>query len=505
MPKHSFQNLSPYKKQLQDGVMRIPAIFHLSDDLMPNNATIEEIRRVASQKHVFHHMAVLSDVHSKKGRKNPTGTVVATQNYLLPQINDTAPNCGMRFLKTNLTNADLEPNKLDALFNELVKVIPTKTYTGTKIPYSLVMDICKKGLAPVKKYFKTRTRNEIENSYKLGNFFPTENGSAFGGEVTTREILDTIPKFFLKIGRRRLGILGAAGNHFLDLMQITEIKDSSLAKKLGVYSGQYIFLLHTGSGLLGQYASYFYTPKIKEHLSQRIISEIGKLTFDSQMKKIYHELSKKIKKYRNKEEFFAYEDNSLEGKMFLTAHRASANHGFANRSIITHNLDQAIEKILGKNAELDLLYDMPHIVIDRENHFGQNLWIHRNGTVRANGPSRMNHPIFSQTGEPVFIPSSMGTPAYLCVGTDENQSTFFSASHGTGRRKKSESDAAQNKADLFEKMNHRQVKLFNAKSKEVIMQDSAYYKDVEKVITGMKENKIVNVAAKMEPVAVLMF
>ena len=38
-----------------------------------------------------------------------------------------------------------------------------------------------------------------------------------------------------------------------------------------------------------------------------------------------------------------------------------------------------------------------------------------------------------------------------------------------------------------------------------IMQDIAYYKDVEEVINGMEENKIVKVVAKMEPIAVLMY
>ena len=88
------------------------------------------------------------------------------------------------------------------------------------------------------------------------------------------------------------------------------------------------------------------------------------------------------------------------------------NHGFANRVILTHHIDRAAEDVLGKNSELDLLYDMPHVYIHRENHFGCNMWVHRNGTVRANGPSRMKeHFLFSTTGEPVFIPSSMSTPA----------------------------------------------------------------------------------------------
>jgi len=500
--------ISPaYFKRLKTEKMKVPAIFHVSDDLMPADATIREIENVASSPYVFHHISAMSDVHSKKGRKNPTGTVVASEKYLLPQINDTAPNCGMRFLKTNLTDADLTPGKIEKLFEELIEVIPTKKYIGTQIPFQLVMDICRKGVAPVKKFFGTRTKNEIENSFQQGNFFSAEGGSASGGGYPSeRDILDSIPRLFLKIGRYRLGILGAAGNHFLDLMQITGIKDPLLAQKLGVYNGQYIFLLHTGSGLMGQYASYFYTPKEKEHFSQKIILQLGKMTFDSQKKQVYKALEQKINQYKDSEKFFAYYANSLEGAMFLTAHNAAANQGFANRAILTHHLDQAIEKTLGVNPELDLLYDMPHVFIHRESHFGKDLWIHRNGSVRANGPRRMlSHPLFSQTGEPVFIPSSMSTPAYLGVGTDENELTFFSASHGTGRRRNPEANKAENKQELLQKMERKGVRLFNAKSKGVVLQDSSYYKDVEEVIAGMEANRIIKTVARMEPVAVLMY
>lgn len=497
MKNYNIENLSLHKKQFQTEKMKVPAVLHVSEDLMPNDSTLEEIEIVASEASVFHHVAAMSDVHSKKGRKNPTGTVVATKNILLSQINDTAPNCGMRFLKTNLTDQDLTPENIDKLFNALIKPIPTKTYVGTKIPYSLVMEICRNGVRPVKEFFKSRTKNEVENTYKSGNFFDQE--------ISSFDILNSIPKLFLHIGKYRLGILGAAGNHFLDLMKITDIQNPEIAEKLGIHHGQYIFLLHTGSGLLGQYASYFYTPKKKEHLSQRIILELGKLTFSSQMKMVYKNLSRKIELYKNKREFFGYDEESVEGKMFITAHRAAANHGFANRTILTHNLDQTIEKVLGKNPEFDLLYDMPHVFIDRENHFGEDLWVHRNGAVRANGPKRMDHPIFSQTGEPVFIPSSMSTPSYIGVGTDENESTFFSASHGTGRRKIADLSAVHNKGELVAKMYKKNVRLFNAKSKGVVQQDSGYYKDVEEVIDGMMDNKIINAVAKMEPVAVLMY
>lgn len=495
---YKLKNLSQHKKDFQTDEMKVPAVLHLSDGLLPNNDTLSEIESVASNPYVFHHIAVMSDVHSKKGRKNPTGTAVAVENRLLPQINDTAPNCGMRLLKTNLTDADLADGNLDKLFNELVNVIPTKTYIGAKIPYRVIMDICRLGIAPVREYFKMRTENELENAFEGGNFFnnciPSED-----------DILNAIPKLFLRIGKYRLGILGAAGNHFLDLMKITEIKNQEIAEKFGIKSGQYVFLLHTGSGLLGQYASYLYTPKKKEHLSQKIVLEIGKFLFKTKYKDDFKKLWKKIEEFKSKKEYFAYDNQSIEGKLFLISHNASANQGFANRSILTHRLDRAIEKILGKNPELDMLYDAPHVFIHRENHFNRNVWVHRNGAVRANGPARMKHPLFSQTGEPVFIPSSMSAPAYICAGTDNNASGFFSASHGTGRRKDPLRDAVSDKESLLAKMKESDVKLFDAKSDGVVKQDRGYYKDVEDVIAGMEANEIVKAVAKMKPIAVLMY
>lgn len=493
------QNLSNSKKQFQTPTMKIPVVFHASENLLPNQKTFDQLEFIAQDERFFHHVAAMSDVHPKEGRKAPTGTVAVSKNFLFPQINDTAPNCGMRFLKTDLNENNTSPQKIDELFQELIKVVPTKKLKGVEIPYQMAIDIARDGIEPLKEYFQTRTKNEIENCYEGGNFFRSEI-------PTVREIMDVIPKLFFKIAQYRLGILGAAGNHFLDLMKITEIKDPTISQKFGIYPGQYIFLMHTGSGLFGQYTSYMYTPKVKEHRSQKMMLELGINAFDSQLKKVYKRLYKKIKKYENLKDFFGYEEESLEGRMFIRAHRASANFGFANRTVLNDQIDKALEKVFGQQVELDMLYDSPHISIEKENHFGDNVWVHRNGSVRANGPSGMqNHPVFKETGEPVFIPSSMTTPAYLGVGTDENVSTFFSAGHGTGRRRESKTDIPKDKKALFKKVESRNVKLYNAASKGVILQDSAYYKDVEEVVSGMEGNKMIKVVAKMQPVAVLMY
>ncbi len=480
--------------------MKVPVIFHASKKLLPNKETYNQLENLAKDERLFSHIAAMSDVHPKKGRKNPTGTIVATKKYLLPQINDTAPNCGMRFIRTNFDEENLTTEKIDELFQELVKVIPTKKYIGTKLSFKDVMNVAKYGSAPLQEKFQTRTKNEIENTFDGGNMITKEN-------ISDQDIFDAIPKLFLHIAKYRSGILGAAGNHFLDLMKITEIKNSEIAEKFNLKKGQYIFLMHTGSGLLGQYASYMYTPKAKEHLSQKIILELGLKTWRSKYKEEYFEIAKRIKEYQNKPDFFGYDENSTVGKMFLTAHQVSANFGFANRLLLNHHLDQAIEKVFGESAELDLLYDMPHIMIRKEKHYGKYIWVHRNGTVRANGPERMRgkHKLFEKTGEPVFVPSSMTTPAYIGIGTNKNESSFFSASHGTGRKANTGNNIPENKKQLFNNARKSNVRLYNARSKGVILQDSAYYKDVEEVISGMEANNIVNTVAKMQPVAVLMY
>ncbi|KKQ47207.1 MAG: hypothetical protein US66_C0016G0006 [Candidatus Moranbacteria bacterium GW2011_GWD2_37_9] len=281
IPKTKKINL--HLQQFQTKEMSVPVIFHTSDALLPNQHTFDQLENLGKDKRLFSHIAAMSDVHPKAGRKNPTGTIVASKTHLFPQINDTAPNCGMRFLRTDLNDQNLTEEKIDELFKELIEVIPTKKYVGNKIPYQLAVDIAHKGIDPLLSHLKSRTKNELENSSMNGNMVPEE--------ISQRDIFDAIPKFFFHVGKYRLGILGAAGNHFLDLMKITEIKDNEIAEKFNLKVGQYIFLMHTGSGLFGQYASYMYTPKTKEHFSQKMMLKIQH--FSTARKNKYTKISPK--------------------------------------------------------------------------------------------------------------------------------------------------------------------------------------------------------------------
>lgn len=497
----SITSKSEHLQEFKTNKMDVPTLFFMSDDLLPQDDSYEKLEDVGSNKNtLFKNLVAMPDVCSKPGRKNASGTVIVSENYILPQVNDSDPNCGMRLVKTSLTEGNTTTEEIDKLFKELINVVPTKKFVGTKVPFKVVVDICRRGTRATVDFLGIKTKNETENTQENCNFF--------GKEMTRQDVFDVIPKLYLFFAKFRLGILGAAGNHFLDMMKVDEIVDPEIAQKFGIKKGQYLFMIHTGSGILGQYTMYTHTAKKREHLSQALMVTLGKLTFKSGKKDIYRKMQKKIQKhmYGGDNSLLKYNAHGQDGEMYMNARAAASNFGLSNRAIITHNISETIKKVLKKDPEMDLIYDMPHVSISEEEHFGKNVFVHRSNTSRAYGPSKMSdHPIYRETGEPVFIPSSMATDAYLCVGTDENNESFYSAPHGTGKGSNKNEKNVANKKELFAKMKEKNVRIYNAQSSIIVNQDSARYKNIDRVIEGIKANKIAHVVAKMKPVAVLMY
>ena len=493
--------LSPYKSEWKTDKMKVPVVFHIQNELMPGEATMEQLESVAGNDCVFDHIAAMADVHSKPGRKNATGTTVTSGRFILPQVNDSDPGCGMRLVRTNLDESNITPEEIDKLFQALVTAVPTKTYLGTYLPLRIIVDICRLGIRPLIDHLGIKTKNETDNCLERGNFFDKE--------MSRQDIFAVIPKLFLFFAQFRSGVLGAAGNHFLDLMKVSDIMDEETAKKFNLRKGQYLFMVHCGSGILGQYTMYMYTAKKREHLSQAIMVTLGRFFFRTPFRKTVLAIAEKIRAYDfgAKEELFTYDGADVDGKLYMAARNACSNFAHANRAVITHNVAETAKQVLGREIEMDLLYDMPHILVSRENHEGKDLWVHRNGTSRAYGPARMDdHPLFRETGEPAFIPISMSSPAYLCVGRDGNLSSFYSCNHGAGKAaRQTEETAPKDKAELDQKLASKGVKLYNGRSSKVIEQDSSHYKRTDAILESVVQNDIVKPVVSMQPVAVIMY
>lgn len=501
MLENNLTKLSEYKSEWKTDKMKVPVVFHIEKALMPGEETMRQLESVAGNDCIFHHVAGMADVHSKPGRKNATGTTVTSEKYILPQVNDSDPACGMRLVRTNLNDTNITPEELEKLFQALTETVPTKKLIGTYLPFRIIVDICRGGIGPLLSYLGIQTKNEAHNSLERGNFFEKE--------MSRTDIYHILPKLFLFFAQFRSGVLGAAGNHFLDLMKVTDIVDNETAKKFNLSKGQYLFMVHCGSGILGQYAMYMYTAKKREHLSTAILMNIGRFFWRTPFKKIVSSIAEKIRQsdFGKKEPLITFDGDGSDGKLYMAARNACSNFAHANRAVITHNVAETARRVLGRDIKMDLLYDMPHILVSQEEHYGKNLWVHRNGTTRAYGPSRMqDHPLFKETGEPAFIPISMSSEAYLCVGQDGNESSFYSSNHGAGKAaQKTDDFVPQNKEELNKKLETKGVKLYNGRSSHVIDQDSSHYKRAEQVIENVTANNIGKVVAKMQPVSVIMY
>jgi tRNA-splicing ligase RtcB len=123
-----------------------------------------------------------------------------------------------------------------------------------------------------------------------------------------------------------------------------------------------------------------------------------------------------------------------------------------------------------------------------ENHFGQNVLVHRKGATSA------------KEGELGIIPGSQGTASYIVKGKG-NVESFMSCSHGAGRLMSR--TAARKNLDLGEEKRKLDEKgiVHAVRSIGDLDEASGAYKDIDMV---MKEQEdLVEIVTKLEPIAVI--
>ncbi len=112
---------------------------------------------------------------------------------------------------------------------------------------------------------------------------------------------------------------------------------------------------------------------------------------------------------------------SLEGQAYLVDHDWAVAWAAASRRRMLEQAAAVLEALLGVRAEWESLRDGSHNLVRREQHGGEELWVHRKGALDAS------------EGAPASIPGSMGTASYHVRGRGEERA-LRSSSHGAGRR-----------------------------------------------------------------------
>lgn len=184
----------------------------------------------------------------------------------------------------------------------------------------------------------------------------------------------------------QIGTLGG-GNHFIELQE----DDEGL---LGI-------MVHTGSRNIGfKVASYF--NQLAKNVNRQMRSPVP-AEFDL----AYLPLETK-----EAQGYVAWMNFALE----------FARH---NRKLIMSRVQNTVfdglRRFAGlKDIEVSLEVNAHHNYAAQETHFGEEVWVHRKGAIRA------------IQGELAIIPGAMGSYSYIVEGLG-NPESFCSASHGAGR------------------------------------------------------------------------
>jgi len=384
-------------------------------------------------------------------------------------------NCGVRLLRTNLSEEDVTGDIREALAQSLFDHIPVGV--GTE------------GVIPI-------TEEDVEDILQRGIDWAIENGYAWKEDKEHCEengCMDTADKNCVsskakKRGLNQIGTLGG-GNHYAEVQVVEEIYDEAAAKCMGVDRvGQVCVMIHTGSRGLGHQVATDALQKMDKAMHRDGIKP-------------------------NDRQLSCARIHSREGQNYLAAMSAAANYAWVNRSCITYLVRRAFEKVFEKtpeHMEMHLVYDVCHNVAKVEKHVvdgvEKTLLVHRKGSTRAFPP---NHPLipkaYQDIGQPALIGGTMGTCSYILVGTHSGmEETFGSTCHGAGRALSR--NASRKRLDHKQVLNHlkeRNISIRVASAKLITEEAPESYKDVSEVVDTCHNAGISRKAVKLRPIAVI--
>jgi tRNA-splicing ligase RtcB len=284
-----------------------------------------------------------------------------------------------------------------------------------------------------------------------------------------------------------LGTLGS-GNHFIEVGVVQEIFDEPTANVFGLFAGQLVIWIHSGSRGLGHQVCTDYVKSF-----QGVMPRYG-ITIPDR-------------------ELVCAPFSSPEGQHYFGAMAAAANYAWANRQILMHRVCRAFAISLPTKfscTKLHLVYDVAHNIVKRERYeidgAEREMIIHRKGATRAFGPGRAELPEeYRETGQPVLVPGDMGTASYVLVGTEEAmRKSFGSACHGAGRALSRKAAVKQEQGkDLAGRLRKQGIIVRGGSWQGLAEEAPEAYKDVDRVATVVHNAGLAHKVARTEPLGVI--
>jgi len=236
----------------------------------------------------------------------------------------------------------------------------------------------------------------------------------------------------------QVGTLGG-GNHFIEV-QIDEL-------------GYIWLMIHSGSRNMGKVIADINIAKAKE-LGYNAPKDLEYILYDSK-----------------------------EGKECIETMDAAISFAEANRKTMAELITMHILKELCPGSKIITRIDTPHNYVSIEEHYGQNMMIHRKGAIKV-GSNFLS-----------IIPGSMGSNSYIVRGNN-NKYSYNSASHGAGRV------MSRKKAKKTIELSSFEGVMKNVWSKNIdkthLDEAPQAYKDIEEVMENQKN--LVTIVEKLTPI-----
>ena len=174
--------------------------------------------------------------------------------------------------------------------------------------------------------------------------------------------------------------------------------------------------------------------------------------------------------------------DTLEGQEYLTAMNYCLNFAFANRVLMMKNILEIVSDLTGATIEQEV--NIHHNYAQLENHFGEEVIVHRKGATKAT------------TDTIGIIPGSMGSHSYIVSGKG-NPESFMSCSHGAGR--KMGRKQAERTLDLVQEQEKMKGIVHGLRSVSNLDEAPGAYKDIDVVMENQKD--LVDILVELTPIA----
>jgi tRNA-splicing ligase RtcB len=279
---------------------------------------------------------------------------------------------------------------------------------------------------------------EHHSKAKFDNFMPYYNQDAIYPYVSKE----------YESARKQIGTLGG-GNHFIELQ-----KDAA---------GFIWFMIHSGSRNVGFKIANEYN-RIAVELNEKYYSQVPK-----------------------KWELAFLPFHSDEGSDYMREMEFCLEFAEANREVMDNIIRECLIEHF-PNIVFDFVGDVRHNYVTIENHFGENVFIHRKGATSA------------KAGQLGIIPGSQGTKSYIVRGKG-NPESFTSCSHGAGRKmSRTKAREVLNLDDEKKRMDDQGI-IHGVRHKSDLDEVAGAYKDIGVVMANQAD--LVDIVVELTPIAVV--